>query len=278
MGSGNRERAPQWAMQPFDDYLDFVERLGEVIELSIMGISHLEGMPKMIELAAKIEDATGNPNVRAKLLRSQKLAEMASRELATGFPLIHAQATVTLWGALEDLVRTFVAKWLQQVPSALLNPPLSTIKVSVGEYEKLSPEEKGVFLADALDRSVNGVLKRGIARFEALLEPLGLGGGVPDDVKKDLIELSQVRHVIAHRRGIADRRLLEVCPWLTVSPGSPLIVSNGDLNRYNVASMLYVIELMGRVGDHFGISGIRVAASQAIKSKMVPPSENRNIG
>ncbi|OFW10685.1 MAG: hypothetical protein A3H27_11320 [Acidobacteria bacterium RIFCSPLOWO2_02_FULL_59_13] len=199
------------------------------------------------------------PDAKTRLVRAQRLSELAQRECLTGFPLIYAQATVTLWGALEDLIRTFVAKWLQEVPAILLNPPLSTLKVRLGEYENLSPEEKGVFLADALDRATNGALKQGVTRFEALLEPLSLSGTVPDDVRTDIFELGQVRHVIAHRRGIADRKLLEACPWLTVSHGSPLDVSHRDFARYYGAAMSYVRELVVRVYEHFGVSDMRVA-------------------
>lgn len=283
MSSGKTERpakpgAPQWAMQPFDDFMDFVERLGEVVELSTLGISTLRGMPKLVEAVAKAHGMADTLDTKAQLERAQRLAELAHRESSTGFPLIHAQATVTLWGALEDLIRSFVAKWLQQVPTVLLNSPLSTLKVPVGEYEKLSPEEKGIFLADALDRSMNGALKQGVTRFEALLEPLGLSGSVPENVRKEIFELGQVRHAIAHRRGIADRRLLEACPWLTVSPGSTLLMSHRDFGRYHDAVVRYVTELVYRVGEHFGVSAMRDAASQVIQSNTVPPNARADSG
>lgn len=248
---------PMWARQPFEDYLDFTERIGEVVELATVGIAHLQGMPKILEKAAEVLGEKGSPDVKVRLKRAERLAELAKRESAMGFPLIHAQATVAVWGALEDLIRTFVAKWLQQEPSALFNPPLSAIKVAIGDYERLSPEEKGVFLADTLERSVNAAFKQGVTRFEAILQPIGLSGSVPDDIGKNIFELGQVRHVIVHRRGIADRRLLDACPWLTVQPGSPLVVTNPDLQRYHEAAVSYAVELMCRVGEHFGVSGMR---------------------
>ena len=254
--------APEWATQPFQDFLDFIKRLLEVVELSTTGISILRGMPRLVEVLASVKEVHDTPVAKGKLDRARRQAELAEREASTGFPLIHAQATVSLWGALEDLLRTFVASWLQHVPAALLNPPLSTCKVAIGDYERLSPEEKGLFMADLLDRAINGSLKLGVTRFETLLEPLGLSGAIADDIRRDIFELSQVRHVIAHRRGIADRRLAEACPWLPLAVGKPVIVTHNDIHRYHTAVGLYVTELIYRVGEHFGVSDIRNEAKR----------------
>lgn len=274
MGQGEtieKPGIPKWAMQPFGDFLDFVDRLGEVVEISAIGISHLQSMPRMLELAGQIVTIVNRgdkPDVQGRLERSRKLAQLAEREAATDFPLIHSQATVSLWGALEDFVRTFVAKWLQNVPSAMLNSPLISVKVAIGEYERLSSEEKGLFLAEALERTTNATFKQGVSRFEAVLEPLGFSGSVPDGLRRDIFELGQVRNAIAHRRGIADRRLLDACPWITTTLGRPISISRHDLRRYHEASVVYAMELMCRVGEHFGVPNItRYRASELLRDK-----------
>ena len=277
-------KAPEWATQPLGDFLKYITQLAEVVDLSTAGIQALKSIPViegiLDELSAS-EEKLKTPHEQASREKSRRLAKLAHRESSTGFPLIHAQATVSLWGALEDLIRTFVASWLRQVPAVLVNPPLSTIKVEVGDYEKLSPEEKGLFLADALDREVRGPLAHGVTRFEALLKPLGLSGSVPDSLKKDIFELGQVRHLIAHRRGIADRKLMNACPWLNITLGSPFVVSHADFARYYGAVHDYALELTFRIAEHFGVPNLRerVAAHLAElklgdKGKPNPPGQD----
>ena len=191
-----------------------------------------------MEAVARVTAGQGasDSNSLARRERVRRTAELAEREISSGFPMIHSQATVTLWGALEDLVRTFVATWFQQVPGALLKPPISRVKVELGDYESLSTEEKGLFVADCLDRSMSGPLKQGVNRFEALLEPIGLSGIVPEDVRRNIFELAQIRHVIAHRRGVADRRLLDACPWLAIPFGLADHCSSGRPSPVSVCS------------------------------------------
>jgi len=55
-------RAPERATQPFKGFMDQVERLNELLHLSMRGISMLGGVPRLVEVLAKVgESRTGPP-------------------------------------------------------------------------------------------------------------------------------------------------------------------------------------------------------------------------
>jgi uncharacterized protein YutE (UPF0331/DUF86 family) len=50
----------------------------------------------------------------------------------------------------------------------------------------------------------------GCGRFESLLDTIGLGGSVEETVKRLFLELSQVRNIVVHKAGKADKRIVEL--------------------------------------------------------------------
>ena len=53
---------------------------------------------------------------------------------------------------------------------------------------------------------IPGARSAGVGRFEAMIEPLGLSGTIPSDVRQALSELHALRNLIAHQAGRVDRR------------------------------------------------------------------------
>jgi hypothetical protein len=94
-------------------------------------------------------------------------------------------------------------------------------------------------------------LKKGVGRFESLLEVLGLNGLVPPHVRKRLIELSQVRKVLVHRMGVADSALCYSCSDFGVSVCDKLNLTMDHLDSYWTAATEYFLELAVRVGVAF---------------------------
>src|SRR5687768_13032772 len=125
--------------------------------------------------------------------------------------------------------------------------PLRSLRITLGDYEGVAPEDRANYLLDILEREVAAVLKPGVGRFEVLLESFGLSGAVPESVRRCLFELSQVRNVLVHRRGIADRRLIEQCPWLQLKIGDRAVVKNEQMHRYTTAAMAYSMIILRRL-------------------------------
>ena len=87
---------------------------------------------------------------------------------------------------------------------------------------------------------------RGFGRFERVLEAIGMGGPIADDLRRALYEAQQVRNTLAHRGGVADRRLTDACPWLKLSPGKSLTITHRKFEYYQQAIRIYVINVLNR--------------------------------
>ena len=247
----SHSKVPKWATEAFDSFLDHFDELRDVLHLSIHGISLIRGTPNTIRVLAEIKRNLDAEDTQQSLKRAQAEAELAQQELDTGFPLLHAQGAISLWGALEALIQTFLAKWLANVPEAMNLKAIQELKVPLGEWEALDKDERHDLIVDLLERGLNATFKHGISRFEAVLEIFGLSGGVDDDDRRTLFELQQIRNVLVHRRGIVDRRLVTACPWLDLQVGRRLTIDHKAYHRYANGVDGYTATLIKRVGDFF---------------------------
>jgi len=244
--------APKWATQPFRDFLDQTERLGQLLNLSMKGISMLRGVPKIVQVLAKVEQDFGE-EAHGRLESAKKEAELAHREINDGFPLLHAQTTIMLWSALEAAIRLFIVRWLQNYKQAMEVEAIQKLRVRIGEYERLEGEERFFYIIDRLEQELSAPLKTGITRFELLLEPFGLSGPVDEDVSRNLFELNQIRNILVHRSGFADRRLVDSCPWMKLRVGEQVKVNHEMTARYFHSVMKYALDLIVRIGEFFGV-------------------------
>ena len=252
MSAESKPKAPKWATEPFHRFLEEIERLGQVLHLSMRGIAMVRAVPRAVEVLAEVDEADPK-ETEARVASAKAEAELAQREVDEGFPVLHAQALVTTWSLLESLVREFVSAWLRHESGALSAGPVAKIKIPVAEFVGLSEEERCVFLCSLLERELASPLRRGVSRFESLLEPFGLSGPVPSDVSRDLFELSELRNVLVHRRGIADSRIVESCPWLDLRIGDEVRVSHERFSKLCSSVSRYMICLLVRVGERFGV-------------------------
>lgn len=240
-----------WATASFRQTLEQFERLSQTLHLAMRGIAFARNSHRIAELLHRID---GEPDDGARgLKRAQEEADLATREVEEGFPILHAQATVTLWAYLEASVRQVVADWIHNEPSCLRHAQFEKVRVRLAEYERLDPSEKPLFIVEALEREFAVGLQNGVTRFEALLAPVMLAGDVPGDLGRRIFELGQVRNVIVHRAGMADKRFCEACPWMRAEIGKALIVSHPDYAKYNRAVHDYFMLIICRVGERLGV-------------------------
>lgn len=245
---------PKWVKDLFNDSLDHVEKLHEILHISMRGISVLRAIPNAIEVLRNVSpEEEKDVYDETRFDKAKKEATLAEVEVKEGFPLLHAQTAISLWGTLEALVRTFLANWLATQPEAKVAEELKRVKIRFGEYEVLSGDDRNFYILDLLEDSMSTRRSPGIGRFEALFRVFNLSSDVDEQVRKELFELYHVRNVLVHRKGIADRKMVESCPWLGLSVNSPVVVTHESYSRYNKATALYILELIQRVRVYFGI-------------------------
>lgn len=249
---GTKRRVPKWASSPFKACLVDLERQYHMVRLSASGIAALRGVPRIIEVLTYI-DGESTPSRDSSLKNAKEEAELARRELSSGFPILHAWAVVGLWGRLEALIRVVVAEWLRHKKSVWQIRQIQGLRIRLGEYESLPKVERALYVAEMLEKELGAGLRNGATRFEALLEPFGLSGKLPAPLTQTLYELGQVRNVIAHRNGRVDRQFTQACPWLGLKIGTDLQVSAEMFQCYYQAVSFYVTLLICRVGEAWGV-------------------------
>lgn len=262
------KQLPDWVRTAFSEFLDKHERLEQVLRLSIGGIHMVRGRHQALKILAEVDGRL--EDAKKEILRAEKDKELAQWEVEHDFPLLHEQATIVLWSSLEALIRSFLAKWLTHVPGAWQAEAVRKLKVKLGDYESLEPTERCLWIVDLVDQDVSGPLRTGVTRFESLLHPFGLSGAVDEKCQRTLYELSQVRHALVHRNGIADKKLVDACPWLGLTPGQSLLISHRMWRSYNDALGHYVVEIIQRVRMSFGLDRYEPPMLKESADQMAP--------
>jgi hypothetical protein len=194
------------------------------------------------------EYVKGNdPEPFKALLPSDGVRSFITTQSAEGFPFLHQLSVARLWSILETVVDDAVAHVLRRSPPTELPAAVRSIRAPIFEYLAADEESQATFLLDCVKQDIRSSLKVGVGRFESLLSAVGYGGEVDDLVRRALLELSEVRNVVVHRAGKADERIVERCPWMTLSKGSRLQLTRRDFSRYVAASDWYAFELLHRL-------------------------------
>jgi hypothetical protein len=173
-----------------------------------------------------------------------EVANFLRDEIFTDFQFMHRIWTVMLWSILENYVGDFLVEWIKRNPEIMKTELFRKLRIRRGEYESLQGDEEYEYIVDRIElQSKRG---QGIGRFEGLLEQFGLSGKVDEKLERGILELQQVRHVLVHRNGIVDKRLIEKCPWVASKTGEIIYIDSEKYNMYSDAVANYAIEIGDR--------------------------------
>ncbi len=244
--------APEWATEPFERFIPELIRLKHLVRLSIIGISRIQSFPELMKVVAQVDEESKRPKHEEEIATLQEDADLAQREIETGCPILFANALVALWSLLEATIRATVVAWLKNDPNIRQVDIIAKLRVRLGEYERLSNDERYYYVAELLESETSAGLRNGIGRFEAILKPLTLDGPVPAQLRKDMFEFGQVRNLIVHRGGRIDPQLTNSCPWLNLKVGNQLSITEEQFHKYSRAVRYYASLIIYRIGEHFG--------------------------
>lgn len=261
---------PRWAMEPLDQFLESIRSTHDFYHLTIDGlrmiIRHHEFLvvtdERIKELNSRLLELGGEPKEteRAQEIsraqhreQAKERADLAQREVSNGFPVLHNQQVVSLWSSIECFVEDVLAAWLANDPQVMRNERVRKIKIPLSDFDRLNESERKYYLVSELQRDPGLSQRHEIERFETLLAIAGLSGVIDADVKRDLIELGHIRNVLLHRRGIADAKFVQACPWLTTRLGERVVVDSSAVERYTAAAMRYLELMLARMKVLFKI-------------------------
>ena len=192
------------------------------------------GRPERFSSDEYYRDAKKQAEMEETFGRQQKLRD---------FTYLYALASIKLWSILEAAIDDVALECVQTPNRCSDAKLLAGLKGPLLEFLQSSADERAEFLAAQLKQEVRASMQKGIGRFEAILAPLGLEGAVPDAVRRAIFELSEVRNVLMHRHGFADKRFVSSCPWFGARVGDELLVKEQQYVRYELAISCYFLEI-----------------------------------
>lgn len=274
-----------WEEPVLKRWVAYNDQCVQLLQLSVRAI---EGLPHEIALleavhnlqSAEAEYAGEEQPSREDIDRTKELAKFAEEERVNGFPLLHAHALTDLWSILEATVEDLLVANLVNEPEILAHEAFSKISIPLSEFRTLDEEERMRLVLSEFSRNRGAERRKGVERFEILLEPFGLAGPVEKELKKTIWEIQNVRNVLVHRAGIADRKFVQACPWLNLSVGDRVTVTRETFDRYYRALSEYGTLLVFRFGSKYGIDvrgameSKRAATAKAEDKGALPAGEN----
>ena len=228
------------------DRLEDIDNLRMFVHVCLTGLMNSRHAIRLVDTLKR----SGRPNPFSSEEHYHQARKQAEKEEVfgkqqelKGFTYLYALASIKLWSILEATIDDAALECIQ-TPDRCTDPKLlAGLKGPLLEFVQSSTEERSEFLVAQLKQEVKAAMQKGIGRFEAILAPLGLGGSVPDAVRRAIFELSEVRNVIVHRRGFADKRFVSSCPWFGVKLGDELILTKQHYDRYELAVHCHLFEI-----------------------------------
>lgn len=221
----------------FDDYIDEVNKIETFVKLTLHGFDYAKNASRVIKLEER------NQNVKElRLSEATKLEDFANEQQSNGFPYLYTVAIIRLWSILEASIDDLII-------DVLLNQRFKTddhikkVKGNLYEFVNLSEMDRAEFILESLKNDIKARQKLGIGRFESLLETVGYEGSIPDIVRKNILEFSQIRNSIMHKNGKVDSRLLKQCPWIKSKLNEEILLTDSDFERYQLTIYWYFLDL-----------------------------------
>jgi hypothetical protein len=205
-----------------------------------------------------VNDMLRNPTVKDIMERAVALIRKGDAEfLEYERPFISdrvlAQSCISMWSALEAGIEDMLLAVLRSDATLLASEDVRKIQIPLVEYNAMSEDERLEFLiARATEKQRGGKFGPGAGRFEGALNAFSLGGGLDDNLKKQLVAFSSVRNCLVHRRGVVDRRFANDCPSPVRSVGSRIVITFDECRRYELAALLYLTCVLARIDKRYG--------------------------
>lgn len=225
-----------------------------------MALAQVPAMIRLVDALAQLDEARrqagqpvlGSPPAEHRTERMSELLPLLDTQEKSGFSFYWSLGAISTWSILEATLHDLLLLLVANDRSLLQQSDVKEIKVSVSDFESMTPDERSSFVISELRKKLGR--KPGIGKFEDLLSIFKLGGAVDDDVRRHILELSVVRNVILHRNGVMDVKASGDCPWLRAKPGDELLVDGQMLLLYAISACWYIVEVVRRFRCHLGLT------------------------
>ena len=269
----NLSELPKWVLTPIRNCLQILDDENQFLHLTIRGLSSMQGFPQLLEAIQNYDDVVGNndPDKFGRLELAKRDAAWIERESKSGFPLLHSHSVVAIWASLENLCDDLLTNWLENRPAAWEIDQIRKLRIPLAKFRELSESEHSRYVVLELRRSLGTELRTGPGRLVPLLDVFGLAPRMGDGLRRALVELGQIRNVIVHAGGRADKRLVENCPWLNYEIGSEIRIQHALWAWYRLASERFAERVLNQVLLAFGFEGCNCVGMDDVPLRPVSP-------
>lgn len=239
--------------EPIQIAQDGIFELDIFVKLAWAGVGYAKTATRLAETIRRAKTSLGKQDeledeqsYQSKLEDDKKLETFANLQESQGFPYLYETAIIRLWTILETAADDLVLILLEKFPKVLERETIQNLKGPLVDFLQASKKERAAFLFERLKREIDAPFQPGAGRFEAVFKAIDFGGPIPDVARRQLLELSEVRHVIVHRNSEVDAKVIERCPWLGLKVGERIRPTHKKYMQYSMAVTCYLSELLRR--------------------------------
>jgi hypothetical protein len=178
------------------------------------------------------------PEVQAKAAQIRSLFD-SNRDDALRNGLI----IIASWSAFEAHFEDFCKGVLEMNPNILDGKDIRKLKVSLSQA-LASDAERLDMIYESIEDHIGKVA--GVSRCEEILKFMDLSGNVPKAIKDEFYNSQVVRHVWAHRAGVADAKFVSQAAHLGFNQGELVAVTTQQLSNYLTAVLMYAMIIVNR--------------------------------
>ena len=225
----------------------FRDRIAEDMDFVTLATLGLDELRNCEDPAARLQEclqlvpcADEAQETLASRLYARLLASLADPENKLE-RRIHEHAIMSIWASLELFVKGLLAVWLREYAPARDVKEVRAVKVVPAKFEAMEEGERYRNLVDKLATDTR--TGPGQLRLQQLLKLFDLDVSVETGEKHGLCELQEIRHAIAHRKGLADSKFLRACPWLVQDQDTPIELVTTKPHAYAALALVYVAKV-----------------------------------
>lgn len=252
MGDGEKRKPAEHLDLPFRTWVGYYQDAMNLVHLTYDGLGSTDFRIELGNILQGNVPETDEQREKRQILEAK--SKDAHREIDADYPTLHAHSLLGLWGSLERLIEDIFLASILNDPTLMAHEKLSKVKLPV-EVVLGNDEERANAVLTEFVRSVGSGQKKGTGQFEVMLKPVKLDGHVPRSVQDAVLLAQQIRHVWAHRGGVADARFVENCES-RASVGEKLSIGQREFHHLSNGIQMYGLIVLNR---HFANLGREVA-------------------
>jgi len=203
-------------------------KLYQLVKASQNAMHVIDGISKDLIGRDKPTSETGQDQNFNNIIASAKIVR---KEIDNEFQFLNTQCALMLYAYLEATIKRLIKSFIKLNKNIEIKE-ITDVQIKLHEYMNLDENDRYEYLYQQYEKKNAIGLLYGLTRFETLLAPIGLSGKVSEEIKRNIFELSQVRNLIIHNGGVADRHFVKNCPWLKTTNGQKLLIDQSLIDKY----------------------------------------------